>query len=200
MRASQRAAAAATKQAEWWSGGTVPLLDLQAEKDPFKPPEKRNEMKDEFGDRVTVAVIPERQPRAHSRSSRRRSWTRSSPGPDRCRNAAARRRLSPTEGPSPWPVACRTSAFSISAACSPARGPGQMLADFGADVIKVEHPVHGDDVRRMGVAAEGRAGPRDRRDLLLSGDESRQALDRHRYQQARRPGAGAAAGRDQPTC
>jgi crotonobetainyl-CoA:carnitine CoA-transferase CaiB-like acyl-CoA transferase len=36
---------------------------------------------------------------------------------------------------------------------------GQMLADFGADVIKVEHPVHGDDVRRLGVAqkdAEGR--------------------------------------------
>ena len=36
---------------------------------------------------------------------------------------------------------------------------GQMLADFGADVIKVEHPVHGDDVRRMGVAhkdAQGR--------------------------------------------
>jgi crotonobetainyl-CoA:carnitine CoA-transferase CaiB-like acyl-CoA transferase len=29
---------------------------------------------------------------------------------------------------------------------------GQMLADFGADVIKVEHPAHGDDVRRMGVA------------------------------------------------
>jgi crotonobetainyl-CoA:carnitine CoA-transferase CaiB-like acyl-CoA transferase len=36
---------------------------------------------------------------------------------------------------------------------------GQMLADFGADVIKVEHPAHGDDVRRMGVAqtdAQGR--------------------------------------------
>jgi crotonobetainyl-CoA:carnitine CoA-transferase CaiB-like acyl-CoA transferase len=36
---------------------------------------------------------------------------------------------------------------------------GQMLADFGADVIKVEHPIHGDDVRRMGVAhrdAQGR--------------------------------------------
>jgi crotonobetainyl-CoA:carnitine CoA-transferase CaiB-like acyl-CoA transferase len=36
---------------------------------------------------------------------------------------------------------------------------GQMLADFGAEVIKVEHPVHGDDVRRMGVAhkdAQGR--------------------------------------------
>ncbi len=36
---------------------------------------------------------------------------------------------------------------------------GQMLADFGADVIKVEHPLHGDDVRRMGVVhkdAQGR--------------------------------------------
>jgi crotonobetainyl-CoA:carnitine CoA-transferase CaiB-like acyl-CoA transferase len=28
---------------------------------------------------------------------------------------------------------------------------GQMLADFGADVIKVEHPRYGDDVRRLGV-------------------------------------------------
>ena len=34
------------------------VLDLQAESDPFKPPEKRNEMKDEFGDRVTVAIVP----------------------------------------------------------------------------------------------------------------------------------------------
>jgi pimeloyl-ACP methyl ester carboxylesterase len=59
VRASQRAAAAATKQVEWWSGGSVPLLDLQAEQDPFKPREKRNEMKDEFGDRVSIAVIPD---------------------------------------------------------------------------------------------------------------------------------------------
>ncbi len=28
---------------------------------------------------------------------------------------------------------------------------GQMLADFGADVIKIEHVKYGDDVRRMGV-------------------------------------------------
>jgi pimeloyl-ACP methyl ester carboxylesterase len=35
----------------------APLLDLQAELDPFKPPEKRSEMKDEFGDRVSVVVI-----------------------------------------------------------------------------------------------------------------------------------------------
>jgi pimeloyl-ACP methyl ester carboxylesterase len=59
VRESQRAAAAATPQQEWWSAGSVPLLDLQAEHDPFKPPQKRNEMKDELGDRVTVTVIPD---------------------------------------------------------------------------------------------------------------------------------------------
>jgi pimeloyl-ACP methyl ester carboxylesterase len=58
VRASQRAAAAATPQEAWWPGGTAPLLDLQADHDPFKPPEKRNEMKDEFGARVSIAVIP----------------------------------------------------------------------------------------------------------------------------------------------
>jgi pimeloyl-ACP methyl ester carboxylesterase len=57
IRDSQRAAVAAVKQAEWWSSGSAPLLDLQAAQDPFKPAAKRNEMKDEFGDRVTVAVI-----------------------------------------------------------------------------------------------------------------------------------------------
>jgi pimeloyl-ACP methyl ester carboxylesterase len=57
IRASQRAAVAAVKQAEWWSGGNAPLLDLAAELDPFKPAAKRNEMKEEFGDRVTVMVI-----------------------------------------------------------------------------------------------------------------------------------------------
>ena len=44
---------------------------------------------------------------------------------------------------------------------------GQMLADFGADVIKVEHPVYGDDVRRLGVGAERCRRPRDRRDVGL---------------------------------
>jgi len=58
IRDSQRAAVAAVRQSDWWSGGTAPLLDLQAEQDPFKPADKRNEMKDEFGARVTVAVIP----------------------------------------------------------------------------------------------------------------------------------------------
>ncbi len=58
IRASQRAAAAAVRQDEWWSGGSAPLLDLQAAEDPFRPEAKRNEMKDEFGERVTVVVIP----------------------------------------------------------------------------------------------------------------------------------------------
>jgi pimeloyl-ACP methyl ester carboxylesterase len=58
IRNAQRAAAAAVRQAEWWAGGTAPLLDLQAAQDPFKPESARNEMKDEFGDRVSVAVIP----------------------------------------------------------------------------------------------------------------------------------------------
>jgi len=58
IRNSQRAAVAAVKQDEWWSGGTAPLLDLQAANDPFKPESKRDEMKNEFGSRVTVMVIP----------------------------------------------------------------------------------------------------------------------------------------------
>jgi len=55
---SQSAAGRATRQVEWWSGGNVPMLDLQAANDPFKPASMSNEMKDEFGERVTIAVIP----------------------------------------------------------------------------------------------------------------------------------------------
>jgi pimeloyl-ACP methyl ester carboxylesterase len=58
IRNNQRAAAAAVRQDEWWAGGTAPLLDLQAAQDPFKPESARNEMKHEFRDRVSVAVIP----------------------------------------------------------------------------------------------------------------------------------------------
>jgi crotonobetainyl-CoA:carnitine CoA-transferase CaiB-like acyl-CoA transferase len=35
---------------------------------------------------------------------------------------------------------------------------GQMLADFGADVIKVERPQHGDDVRQQGFRLKDREG------------------------------------------
>ncbi|WP_126975926.1 alpha/beta fold hydrolase [Frigidibacter oleivorans] len=54
---SQRAARKATDQADWWAGGTAPILDLQAGSDPFRPESSRMEVKDEFGDRVTVKVI-----------------------------------------------------------------------------------------------------------------------------------------------
>jgi pimeloyl-ACP methyl ester carboxylesterase len=55
---SQRLAGSATKQSDWWGGGKAPMLDLQAANDPFKPVSTRNEVKDEFGDRVTLVVIP----------------------------------------------------------------------------------------------------------------------------------------------
>ena len=54
----QSAAGRVTKQSEWWSGGAVPLLDLQGELDPFKPRAMSNEMRDEFGERASVVVIP----------------------------------------------------------------------------------------------------------------------------------------------
>lgn len=56
---AQRKAGLATPQASWWSGGSAPLLDLQAGNDKFKPPESRYEVRDEFGEaRVTTVVIP----------------------------------------------------------------------------------------------------------------------------------------------
>ena len=57
LREAQRAAAAAVPQQQWWPGGVAPLLDLQADQDPFRTGSTRLEMKDEFGDRVTVVVI-----------------------------------------------------------------------------------------------------------------------------------------------
>ena len=57
VNASQFAAGRATRQEEWWGAGRAPLLDLQAALDPFKPRETANELKEEFGERVTIAVI-----------------------------------------------------------------------------------------------------------------------------------------------
>ena len=54
---SQRAATLKTRQSEWWSAGMVPLLEIQADRDPFKTPGQRDELKQEFGDRVTVKLI-----------------------------------------------------------------------------------------------------------------------------------------------
>ncbi len=57
MQAVQRAARMAVAQETYWAGGDVPLLDLQAEFDPFKPPERRGEMREDFGARVSVALV-----------------------------------------------------------------------------------------------------------------------------------------------
>jgi pimeloyl-ACP methyl ester carboxylesterase len=54
---SQRAARQRTRQADWWAAGRAPMLDLQAGDDPFRPAASRNELKDEFPQRVTVQVI-----------------------------------------------------------------------------------------------------------------------------------------------
>lgn len=54
---SQRDACQRTRRADWWAGGKAPVLDLQAGSDPFRPASSRQELKDEFGDRVTVEVI-----------------------------------------------------------------------------------------------------------------------------------------------
>jgi pimeloyl-ACP methyl ester carboxylesterase len=56
---AQGVAASATKQAEYWQAGTVPMLDLVPDRDPFKPKEKWNESREEFGERVSVVVIPD---------------------------------------------------------------------------------------------------------------------------------------------
>jgi pimeloyl-ACP methyl ester carboxylesterase len=55
---AQFAAGRATRQSEWWPGGTAPLLDLQAALDPFKPRAMMKEIRDEFGERATIVVIP----------------------------------------------------------------------------------------------------------------------------------------------
>lgn len=55
---SQRAARTLTQQDSWWAGGSAPMLDLQAGADPFRPQSSRMEVKEEFGERVTVRVVP----------------------------------------------------------------------------------------------------------------------------------------------
>ena len=55
---SQRAASAATPQAEWWTAGSAPVLDLQGAQDPWRPRATADDFRRDLGaDRVTVAVI-----------------------------------------------------------------------------------------------------------------------------------------------
>lgn len=58
VKAAQRGAAAAVDRALWWGAGSAPIFELQAEHDPFKPASMQGELKAEFGNRVTVEMIP----------------------------------------------------------------------------------------------------------------------------------------------
>jgi pimeloyl-ACP methyl ester carboxylesterase len=49
----------ATAQPEYWSAGTAPILDIQGDNDPYRPPSSANELVEEFGaGRVTPVRIP----------------------------------------------------------------------------------------------------------------------------------------------
>jgi len=56
---TQRAASTATSPDEWWSAGTAPIFDLQAAQDPWRPRSTQCDLREEFGKRVTVSVIPD---------------------------------------------------------------------------------------------------------------------------------------------
>jgi len=59
VRAAEIIARDATPQKEYYAAGNLPLLDIQGENDPYKPPSARNELVDEFGaKRVTVVRVP----------------------------------------------------------------------------------------------------------------------------------------------
>jgi pimeloyl-ACP methyl ester carboxylesterase len=55
---SQHAASAATPQAEWWTAGSAPVLDLQGARDPWRPRDTEGDFRRDLGaHRVTVQVI-----------------------------------------------------------------------------------------------------------------------------------------------
>ena len=59
VQKSEAIARDATPQKEYWSAGTAPLLDIQAESDPYRPTSSRNELIEEFGaKRMTTVLIP----------------------------------------------------------------------------------------------------------------------------------------------
>lgn len=55
---AQREAGRATPVQAWWAAGDVPLLDVQAEHDPFAPLSGADSLRETLGSRVHVALIP----------------------------------------------------------------------------------------------------------------------------------------------
>src|SRR6185312_1614480 len=59
LRAAEVIARDATPQADYYSAGKAPLLDIQGADDPYKPPASANELVEEFGaKRVSIVRIP----------------------------------------------------------------------------------------------------------------------------------------------
>lgn len=60
VRRAEITARDATPQAAYWSAGTAPILDIQGEDDPYRPPDSSTEMVEALGvNRVTVVRIPD---------------------------------------------------------------------------------------------------------------------------------------------
>lgn len=57
LRPAYRRAARHPPRADWWARSPVPVLDLQGNADPWRPPATRNELRDGLGAAVTVAVV-----------------------------------------------------------------------------------------------------------------------------------------------
>jgi len=55
--AMQRAAIHTVPQSEYWSCGSVPLLEVIPDHDAFKPRRYWNEMRDEFGGRISTSIV-----------------------------------------------------------------------------------------------------------------------------------------------
>jgi pimeloyl-ACP methyl ester carboxylesterase len=47
----------ATPRQAYWAAGTAPILDIQAENDPYRPPSSRNELVEEFGSKRMTTVL-----------------------------------------------------------------------------------------------------------------------------------------------